>query len=88
MDVAGASLNAGTSGVPSRGEMKEGHARRRARAARRARGTTDEWNPKGRGYLNVARPGGIDRTEGREECPLGGRQNGPLAQLGGKYSHC
>ena len=25
------------------------------------------WNPKGRVYPNIARPGGIDRTEGREE---------------------
>ena len=24
-------------------------------------------NPKGRDYPNIARPGGIDRTEGREE---------------------
>ena len=24
-------------------------------------------NPKGRGYPNIARPGGIDKTEGREE---------------------
>ena len=30
--------------------------------------TTDlAGNPKGRGYPNQARPGGIDRTEGREE---------------------
>ena len=45
-----------------------GHAGRRAQAARRAREGTDlRWNPKGRGYPNQARLGGIGKMEGREE---------------------
>ena len=27
------------------------------------------WNPKGRVYPNIAKPGGIDKMEGREEMP-------------------
>lgn len=66
--------------VPSPREVKKGHMRKRAQAARRAKGMTDEWNPKGCGYLNIARPRvGIDRAEGREESMLGGHQTRPLA---------
>ena len=61
-------VEAGASGVPQDLGKLRGHTRRRARAARRARERTElGWNPKGRSYLNQARPGEIDKMEGREE---------------------
>ena len=61
-------MELGTSGVSQDLGKLRGHARQRARAARRA-GENDGsgWNPKGRGYPNQARPRGVDRTERREE---------------------
>ena len=61
-------VEAGASGVPQDLGKLRGHARRRARPARRAEERTDlGWNPKGRSYPNQARLGGIDKMEGREE---------------------
>ena len=53
--------------APDLGKLR-GHARRRARHARRAGEKDGERvNPKEHDYANMARPGGIDPTEGREE---------------------
>ena len=61
-------MEAGASGVPQDLGNERGHTRRRARPARRAGERTElGWNPKGHGYPNQARPGGIDKMEGREE---------------------
>ena len=45
-------------------------------------------NPKGRGYPNQARPGGIDRMEGREEIVCWEDAIMGLSPAGeGEYSH-
>ena len=64
-------VKAGMSSVPQDLGKLGGHARRRARPARRAGKRTDLGrNPKRSVYPNIARPGGIDRMEGREEMSI------------------
>ena len=42
------------------------------------------WNPKQRGYPNIAQLGGIERREGKKFL-LGGCPNRPRARCGGKF---
>ena len=62
-------MEASVSGVPKDLEKLRGHARRRARAARRA-GEKDGYEMKSKRaqLTDIARLGGIDRAEVRAKC--------------------